>query len=777
MNAAIGGSRLDGLARGLTTQQVAERRALGQSNAVEQRSTRSLRSILRANAFTRFNAIVVSLLVVIFVFGDPIDAMFGLVMVCNSAIGIVQEVRAKRSLERVQLLIVPQVQTVRDGQIVTVAPEHLVLDDVIHLAAGDQVPVDGEVTSSSGLEVDESALTGESDPVPKAAGDMVLSGSLVVAGSAVATAVRVGEDSWVNRLTSEAKSFSLTESELRMGIDRLLRTVGWLLPPLAAILLISQLRSNAELADGLVGAVSGVVALVPQGLVLLVSMAFAVAVIRLAREGVVVQELPAVEGLARIDVLCVDKTGTLTTGNLEFEERLPIGVTEQELDQALYVMGNLDTARNATIDAIRASELCGEDWSATGLVAFSSVRKWSAAEFGPHGALYLGAPEILLESATATTRRELEPRLADFASRSRRVLMLGRSAAIDGERLPDRIDPIGMLVFREELRPDAAEIMGYFAEQGVQVVVISGDNHRTVAAVASDLGIPGAERAVDLRSLGSVDEVEPDVVVFGRVLPEQKRDLVRRLQAQGRIVAMTGDGVNDIPALKAADIGIAMNTATTATKSIAQLVLLDGRFSRLPGVVQEGRRVVANMERVSSLFITKTAYAAFLILAVGAAGLPFPFLPRHLSLVATFTIGVPAFILSFRWAEDPCRPGYLRRVLRVALPSGVFAATATFLTYWVAQSSIGGATLAEARTLATCALTVSGLAVLHRLLRPVSLRDAGLLVAMLGLFSANVVVGPLSRFYALELPDWDVIAPSALALAVCVAIFEAVAPR
>ncbi|MDW3180231.1 MAG: HAD-IC family P-type ATPase [Acidimicrobiia bacterium] len=757
---------------GLTNEQVQERRDRGLVNDVEQRSSRTTRDILHANVFTRFNAIVTSLLVVIFVFGDPIDAMFGFVMICNSTIGVVQEIRAKRSLESVQLLIVPEVHVVREGEIEIVAPDELVLDDVIKIGAGDQVPVDALVLSSVGLEVDESALTGESEPVPKDVSDTVLSGSLVVEGSAVARAIRVGRDSWVSRLTREAQSFALTQSELRVGIDRLLTVVGWLLVPLATILVFSQVRSNAELADGLVSAVAGIVALVPQGLVLLVSMAFAVAVIRLAKQGVVVQELAAVEGLARIDVLCVDKTGTLTTGHLELEDLIAFGVDRSELEQAVFALSHLDAARNATVDALRDAAFAGEEWESTALVPFSSVRKWAAAEFGRSGAFYLGAPEILLEAAVSAERKPIEQSLAELAARSRRVLLVGRAAHLNGEMLPESLEPLGLVVLKEELRPDAANTMEYFARQGVQVIVISGDNPRTVGAVAKELGIPGAGKTVDLRNVDDLDAIAPDLVVFGRVLPEQKRDLVRTFQRQGRVVAMTGDGVNDIPALKAADIGIAMDTATVATKSIAQLVLLDGRFDRLPGVVQEGRRVVANMERVSALFITKTIYAALLILAVGAAGLPFPFLPRHLSLIATFTIGVPAFILSFRWAEAPAKPGYLRRVLVIAVPSGVFAATATFVTYWVARSDWSDASLSESRTLATIALTAAGLAVLHRLMRPLSAADASLLFAMALLFGMNVVVEPLSAFYALRLPDVQTLSAPLLVLGVSLFVYE-----
>lgn len=742
-------------ASGLTTVEADRRRDAGLGNAVDQQTGRSLGSILHANVFTRFNAIITCLVAVVLVFGHPIDAVFGLVMVANSTIGIVQEIRAKRSLERVQVLMIPSITVRRDGSVQTLNPDDLVQGDVILLKPGDQIPVDGLVRETEGVEVDESALTGESRPVAKEVEDEVFSGSFVVAGEAVIEATRVGESSWAHQLMAEAKEFALTESELRVGINRLLRVIGWILPPLSLLLLLSQLRSSSSLSEGLVWSVSGVVALVPQGLVLLVSMALAVAVIRLARDNVVVQELPAVEGLARVDVLCVDKTGTLTTGELVLDRISPVSADDADVQHALRALTQIGGARNATSDAIeRSLPEASEPWTHGELVPFSSQRKWSAADFGDHGAWLLGAPEILLDSAgQAPDHQALRNELDDLAGQARRVLLLASAETLTGEDLPTGLRPRALVALREEVRPDALETMAYFQTQNVGIRVISGDNPLTVSAVASELEIPGADRWVDMRTVDHPDDVPADTVVFGRVLPDQKRDLVSFLQDQGHVVAMTGDGVNDIPSLKVADIGIAMDSATPATKSIAQLVLLDGRFDRLPGVVAEGRRVIANMERVSSLFVTKTVYAALLAVAVGVLGVPFPFLPRHLSLIATFTIGVPAFALSFRTSNEPCRPGYLSRVMHFAVPAGIFAATTTFTTYWIVRSDTVGASLSEARTSAALALTLAGLFVLHRLIRPVRWREALLLFTMLGAFIVNLIPSPLADFYALDMPE------------------------
>ena len=749
----VGHRRVD--LSGLTEDEVRQRRNQGLGNVVDEPTSRSITGIIRANTLTRFNAIITALVVVVLAFGDPIDAAFGLVMIVNATIGIVQEIRAKRSLDSLRVLLTPSIGVMRDNVELQVEPAELVRGDVIRVRPGDQIPVDATVGLSEGLEVDESSLTGESEPIPKPAGDEILSGSFVVAGVATAVATSVGADAWAQRLTEEARRFELSRSELRVGVDQLLKVSAWILPPLAALLFWSQLRSDADPADGLISAVAGVVALVPQGLVLLVSMAMAVAVVRLGKQNVVVQELPAVEGLARVDVLCVDKTGTLTTGNLVVDNVEAIDIESSQLNVALAALSGIDAARSSTLDAIRAwLPEARPPWETQHVVPFSSVRKWSGASFVDHGTWVLGAPEILLDAMAIGERQDLAEKLNLLTDQARRVLLVGHSNAIDPTEntLPAGLEAVGIVALFEEIRPDAAETLEYFRRQHVDVKVVSGDNPRTVAAVASKLGLDTAGGGTDLRTVSSVSELPTDTVVFGRVLPEQKRDLVRHLQAAGHTVAMTGDGVNDIPALKAADIGIAMNTATPATKATAQLVLLDGRFDRLPGVVAEGRRVIANMERVSSLFVTKTVYASVLALVFGILGTTFPFLPRHLTVVATITIGVPAFYMSFRSSDAPCRPGYLRRVVRFAIPAGLTAAVSTMGVFWLSRSPVIDATTAESRTAATISLTTVGLWVLYRLAHPLSRSESLMILVLLSGFAATVVWNPTAELYAFALP-------------------------
>ncbi len=747
---------------GLTNAEVAERHASGRGNTLPGREGRTIAEILRANLLTRFNAIIAILALTILVVGSPIDALFGVILVINAAIGIVQELAAKRALDRLQVQIAPTITVVRNSVEVVVAAADIVQDDIIRLRAGDQLPADGRVIDADGLETDESALTGEADPVAKKIDDEVLAGSAVVAGSADVLITRVGNDAWIQQLVMQARTYSPTHSELRKGVDRMLRVIGWALVPLTALLLWSQLRAARSTKDGLVSAIAGVVGLVPQGLVLMISLAMATAVRRLAANHVVVQELQAVEGLARIDVLCIDKTGTLTTGRTSLDSLEPLGTTLDELRQALAAMAKAEPSPTAAMLTIAPAVGDPPPWISTSQVAFSSARKWSATSFDGHGTWFIGAPEMLLAGCSGPAVVAVSARVNELAAQAKRVLLVAHTdrALAGGDALPADVQPMGLVVLAEEVRSDAAATLAYFAHQGVEVKVISGDNPTTVSAVATQLGIEGADKFADLRSTTtSIEELATSTTVFGRVSPEQKQEIVKALQRAGHVVAMTGDGVNDIPALKAADIGIAMDTATAATKAVAQLVLLDGRFDRLPGVVDEGRRVVANMERVSSLFVSKSVYAAIFALIIGVSGAVFPFLPRHLSLVSELTVGIPAFVLSFRNADARTQPGYLGRVLRFAVPAGLMAATVTLVSYWLVRSTIIDGTLNQGRSASTLALGSVGLWLLYRLVRPLD-RFEGVLLGGLIAMAAAIIAVPFSRrFYALDLlPITDALA-------------------
>ena len=757
-------------ATGLTAAEVEERVARGATNDTGERTSRTLGEIVRANVFTRFNAILGAALLVILVIGPIQDATFGFILVANAGIGIFQEVRAKRTLDRLAVLNAPTARVTRDGTTAEVAVDRVVLDDLLELRPGDQIPCDGVVQSAEGLEVDESLLTGESDPLDKRADDEVLSGSFVVAGSGRFIATRVGADSYARKLAAEARRFELTRSELMDGINTILRIVTWVLIPVSALLLWSQLQDHGT-DVALRFTVAGVVAMVPEGLVLLTSIAFMVAALALARRQVLVQELPAVEGLARVDVVCLDKTGTLTEGAIAFDELEPVAGADGVL--AAAALGALadDEIRNATAVAL-AAHFESPGWTRSAVVPFSSARKWSAAMFDGHGSWVMGAPEMVLADATSSVRTRADK----LAAGGRRTLVLAHSdTALGGEELPQDLLPVALVMFAEKVRPDAAETLAYFREQGVQLRVISGDNPRTVAAVAARLGLSDANGGYDARELpddieGMAAALEANVV-FGRVTPQQKRAMVGALQSKGHVVAMTGDGVNDALALKDADIGVAMGSGAAATRAVAQLVLLDGKFATLPGVVAEGRRVIANIERSANLFVTKTVYAVLIAIAVVVASWPYPYLPRHLTIVSVFTIGIPGFFLALAPNSRRYIPGFIIRVLRFTIPAGLIAGGAALVSYGIARYG-HDLPAAEVRTTSALVLIAVALWVLVLQARPFNWWKALLVASMAGAVALILVVPALRDFYAVELPPGDVLGEAAIVAGVAIALLE-----
>ena len=734
---------------GLSGAQVAERVSRGLTNAGGEHTSRSVAHILRANILTRFNLLLGVLLAVILVVGQPQDALFGIVLVTNALIGIGQELRAKRTLDQLAVLSAPRVRVIRDGAPREVAVGEVVADDLVDVRAGDQLAADGVVRASASLQADESLLTGESEPVDKRAGDRLLSGSFVVAGSGDYQATGVGAEAYAAKLAAQARRFTVVRSELVAGINQILRYITWAIPPVAALLVISQLHTHQSVREGATSTVAALVGMVPQGLVLLTSVAFGVAAVTLARRQVLVQQLPAVEGLARVDVVCFDKTGTLTDGTIAFDHLIRLD-DQAPAEAALGALAE-DQARNATLAAIGQAFPPPQGWVRQDAVPFSSARKWSAASFAGHGTWVLGAPEIVL----AGSQDGLLPRAADLAASGQRVLALARTTGpLDGPALPPGLRAVAFIVLAERLRSDTPQAIAYFAAQGVTLKVISGDSPATVSAVAARAGLPHAGDAIDARDLpedpGPLGTLLEQHFVFGRVTPHQKESMVQALQARGHTVAMTGDGVNDVLALKLADIGVAMGSGAPATKAVAELVLLDNRFATLPGVVAEGRRVTANIERVANLFITKTVWATLLAVAAGVALLPYPFLPRHLTIIDTLAIGVPSFFLALAPNRRRYVPGFVGRVLRFAVPAGLIIAAATFSAYALARAR--GLPLTEQRTAATLVALILSLTVLALLAIPLTWRRIALLVAALAAFVLLFPVPAVRHFYALALP-------------------------
>lgn len=659
-------------ALGLSAAEVAERVARGEVNDVPVRSSRSVSEIVRANVFTRFNAII-GVLWLIMLFVAPFqDSLFGYVILANTGIGIIQEWRAKKTLDSLAVIGEAKPTVRRDGVAAQVSTSEIVLGDLIEIGPGDKIVVDGDCVEADGLEIDESLLTGEADPVIKQPGDQVMSGSFVVAGGGAFTATKVGREAYAAQLAEEASRFTLVHSELRTGISTILKYVTWMMIPTAIGLIISQLvvKQN-DFKDSVARTVGGIVPMVPEGLVLLTSVAFAIGVIRLGRKQCLVQELPAIEGLARVDTVCLDKTGTLTEGGMDVTEVRPLGGSDESyVHKVLGSLGESDPRPNASLKAIIDAYPDSEEWRCTESLPFSSARKYSGASFsegnGETSTWLLGAPDVLLsegDPALAETERLNEEGL--------RVLLLTRATRdLDDPAVKEGAKPTALVVLEQRLRPDAADTLRYFEEQNVKAKVISGDNAVSVGAVAGKLGLTG--KVVDARQLPA-DQAEmakslDKGTVFGRVTPQQKRDMVGALQSNGHTVAMTGDGVNDVLALKDADIGVSMGSGSEATRAVAQIVLLNNSFATLPSVVAEGRRVIGNITRVATLFLVKTVYSVLLAILVVCWQVEYPFLPRHLTLLSTLTIGVPAFFLALAPNTERARPHFVRRVMRYSIP-------------------------------------------------------------------------------------------------------------
>jgi cation-transporting ATPase E len=745
---------------GLTSGQVAARVAAGEVNDVPTRTSRSLAEIVRSNVFTPFNAIIGTLFVIMLVVGPIQDSLFGFVIVANSAIGIVQEWRAKQTLDSLAVVGEARPRVLRDGAEREIEAATIVLGDVIVLGPGDRVVVDGTVVRADALEVDESLLTGESDSVLKRDGDPMMSGSFVVAGSGAFEATKVGHQAYAAKLAEEAQKFTLVNSELRTGINNILKYMIWLMIPAGILQVITQLNKAGGVQAGISRTIAGLVPMVPEGLVLLTSVAFAVGVVRLGQKNCLVQELPAIEGLARVDTVCLDKTGTLTEGGMVFDriEELPgaaaaPGRPAADVPTVLAALGAAEERPNATMQAvIEHFSQAPDGWTPAQIAPFSSARKWSGVTFADgRGTWLLGAPDVLGRGTPAADQAE------KLGSTGLRVLMLAAAegpvdAVVDGA-----ITPVALITLRQRIRSDARDTLDYFEKQSVALKVISGDNAVSVGAVAASLKLPGAADPLDARTLpeGDADAFADDVAehsVFGRVTPQQKREMVTALQSRGHTVAMTGDGVNDVLALKDADIGVAMGSGAGATKAVAQIVLLDDRFATLPEVVAEGRRVIGNIERVANLFLVKSVYSFVLVLLVGIFQLEYPFLPRHTTLIAALTIGIPAFFLALAPNYERARPGFVRRVLRFAIPAGLVAGIEVFVAYWVARSQVD--TLGEAQTTAMVSLFACSLYIVQLVARPMVWWKWVLIASMAGLFVLCVAVPFGRHFFDLHFGPW-----------------------
>ena len=737
---------------GLDDRQAARRK----KNIVTETPDKTVWQIIASNLFTPFNGLNVLLALSLALVGSWRNMLFMGVVISNTCIGTFQELRARRTIRRLSLLNAPQAHVLRGGKERVCRPEELVLGDLVILRAGDQVLADAVVVSGSGA-ADEALLTGESDAIPKAEGDELLSGSYVTEGRIVARLIRVGDDSYAARLTRSAREIKRPKSALMTELNQLIRLVSSILLPLGALLFCREFFIDKQpLTEAVPSAVAAMVGMIPEGLMLLTSVAMAVGVVKLGRRKTLVQELYGIETLARADVLCLDKTGTLTTGRMQLEALIPADADENGLRAALSrFLGAMDE-KSTTLEALRAAIPGGQE-EPTATLPFSSARKKSAAAFADGVTLILGAPDFVL------TKEQLSPwkeRIAALTADGCRVLALAQcrqplreGAEIAAEEL------LGLCVLRDELRPHVQETLHYFAQQDVTVKVISGDDPRTVAAIARQAGLEGEAADASALTDEMLEEACERYTVFGRVTPVQKKLLVEALKKRGHSVAMTGDGVNDIPALKAADCSIAMPGGAEAARQVAQLSLLEGDFSAMPQVVAEGRRVIGNITRASTLFLVKTLYSFALALLVLFLPVKYPFQPIQLTLVSTLTVGLPSFVLALEPNQARVKGGFLQTVLLRAVP-GAAAVTLCALTAMLCHSFFGW-TEADCSTLATLSAGVVGVLMLLTVCLPLTRTRAVLVTAVAAAFVGAVLL--FGRFFCLtKLPMLEVLALGAL---------------
>lgn len=659
--------------QGLSSEQVAQRVRDGLSNADEGIKTKTEKQIILENTFTFFNILNFVLALFVLLVGSFKNLLFLGVIFSNTIIGSFQGIRAKRTIDKLSLISAPKASVLRDGKLQTIPVSGIVMNDVLHLSTGQQICADAIVLEGE-AEVNESLITGESDPVLKRAGDELLSGSFIVSGSCYAEVEHVGRENYANRIANGAKYVKRTNSEILHSLDFIVKTLGFTLVPIGILLFCKQFfLLHDTIREAVVSTVAAILGMIPEGLILLTSVVFAVSVLRLSRYKTLVQDLYCTESLARVDVLCLDKTGTITEGTMQVDELHPLtGYTEEDMTAPLKALVQVLTDDNPTYNAVKAYFPGGSDWKAAATVPFSSARKWSGAYFGERGTYVMGAGEFILGERFGALREHTE----EYAARGERVLLLAHSAKpfLENKVLPDDIEPVGFILISDKIRTEAPQTLRYFAEQGVTLKVISGDNAVTVSNIAQKAGLPHAENYCDATTLHTDEEIAGAIEqysVFGRVTPQQKLKFVQALKDHGHTVAMTGDGVNDVLALKEADCSIAMASGSDAARTVSNLVLLDSNFASMPQVVKEGRRSINNLQRSASLFLQKTIYSTVLGVLFIFLSASYPFEPIQLTFISSITIGIPSFILALEPNNERISGSFLANVLKKSFPSAL----------------------------------------------------------------------------------------------------------
>lgn len=737
---------------GLSNEEVLKRKEDGKVNYIPKAPSRTIWQIIRANLFTSFNAINLILATIIILAGSPKNSLFLGVIVCNTLIGVAQELRAKETLEKLSVVSMVKAKVLREGETKEIPASEIVLDDIIYLENGIQIMVDAEVVYSNGLEIDESMITGESDSISKKLKDNLYSGSFVVAGEGYARVTKIGKQTYSSILAEEAKKFKVINSELRNAINKIFKILIWIIIPVSILLTVAQLKATGnDWRSAMIGTVSGIIGMIPEGLMLLTSATFIVSIVKLGKHDTLVQELCATEVLARVDVLCLDKTGTITQGNLKLSDIRNIGSrSDKEIDEILSVLIHNLPSNNPTQKAILDKYTSyNNEVKCIKKVVFSSKRKWGGAKFEGLGTWVLGAPEIILKEKYNLIKGAVE----EEAKKGKRVLLLANVCNdVLEDELTGKIESAALILIEDIIRKEAPEVLAYFEKQGVEVKIISGDSPITVSEVARRAGVNEWKNYIDAKELPDDNDKFREIVrktkVFGRVTPHEKKRIVKALQEDGHTVAMTGDGVNDVLALKTSDCGIAMANGSDATKAVAQLVLMKSDFSALPKVVEEGRKQIQNLERVSELFLSKTIFSIFVSVIASILLIEFPIDPIQLSLVGSCAIGIPGFFLALLPSTGKVEKGFLERVLTVSIPNGLILAIFTTSTFVIARHI--GSDITYSKTAALLLFAGISMMILIRVARPLTKFKMGLCIAMFSIM-ALAFLTPVGRLiFSLE---------------------------
>ena len=735
---------------GLTGAEVKARIDKGQVNTSDSHISKTTAEIVRCHTLTYFNFLNLFLGVLVIISGQFKNLTFLGVIICNSVIGIFQELKVKKLIDNLAVITASKARVCRNGRFKDIPIEELVMDDLVSVENGNQIGADCVVLDSEGIEVNESMITGESRPVRKLPGDTLWSGSFMVA-----KVIHVGKDNYATQLASQAKQKKRASSEMQDSIKRIIKVTGTILVPVGILLFISQWGAEEiTFSDALVNTVAGVIGMIPEGLVLLTSISFILGVGRLAGKQALVQEMEAIEALARVNVLCLDKTGTITTGALEVVELIPFGENVARMRDVMNEIAFAFDDVNATQDALMAYFEKTSKWKIKSKIPFSSDRKYRAIAFEEEGNYVLGAPEFLVKD-----NKELNEKVDACSRDGMRVLLLGKCSGINMTDMSvSGVEPSGLIVISDCIRPEARGTFEYFASQNVDIKVISGDNPVTVSNIAVKAGLEGGERYIDANTLPEdfeeLREVVPNYTVYGRVRPEQKQRIVKAYQANGSVVGMVGDGVNDVLALKDANCGIAMAAGSDAAKQVAHIVLMDSNFASMKSIVREGRMIISNIERVSALYLTKTIYSVLLSIIFIILGRTYPFVPIHLSIISTTAIGIPSFILTLEQTETVTSNGFMRNVLRISLPSAL-----TMVIMMLINQVVAGFFGFDSLMLSTYNLILAGCIsqmVVWEVCRPMNTRRRVLCIAVGVIFVAAIFFLP-GFFSITHILNWRLI--------------------